>query len=148
MKKRQWRMDAALLRTAVIFFCLACAPFPAGSAASANYFEDFYNGVEKFSGLPGEVNELKKSYEQTLDELDRAKQSAKAYEEQNAKLLEQNRELAQTVNQLKDESDSKDAKARKFKNMLIAVVLLVAGYFIGIRVLRFFMRRSNRKLRR
>lgn len=148
MKKRKRRFYWAVPRTAVICLFLAFGPFLSAPAASANYFNDFYNGVEKFSGLPGEVNELKESYKQTLDELDRAKESAKAFEEQNAKLMEQNRQLAQTVGELKEQSDLKDAKARKFKALLIAVILLVAGYFIGGRVLRFMMRRSNRSVRR
>ncbi|MDR0268251.1 hypothetical protein [Paenibacillus sp.] len=120
----------------------------AGSFASANYFQDFYNGVEKFSGLPGEVNDLKNSYQQTLDELDRAKENAKAFEKQNANLIQQNKQLAETVDQLKEVNELKDAKARKFKAMLITVIVLVAGYFIGIRLLRFAMQRSNRRLRK
>jgi len=119
----------------------------AGSSAHANYFHDFYNGVEKFSDLPGEVNQLKESYQETLDELDQAKQNAKAFEEQNVQLVEQNRQLAETVNQLKEVNELKDAKARKFKIMLITVILLVIGYFVLIRVLRFVMRRSNRRTR-
>ncbi|WP_339323752.1 hypothetical protein [Paenibacillus sp. FSL W8-0194] len=148
MTKRKRRNGFALPQFAVLFLILFFGPALFPPPASANYFNDFYNGVEKFSGLPGEVNELKESYRQTLDELDRAKESAKAFEEQNAELVQQNRQLAETVNELKKQSDLKDAKARKFKTMLIAVILLVAGYFIGIRVLRFLMRRSNRRVRR
>ncbi|MBE9915353.1 hypothetical protein G8C92_15130 [Paenibacillus donghaensis] len=147
MKNRIQQYTFAFLRKIAIFILLLCGLLFVGSSANANYFEDFYNGVEKFSELPGKVNDLKESYQQTLEELDRAKENAKAFEEQNAQLIEQNRQLAETVDQLKEANELKEAKARKFKRMLIAVIVLVAGYFIGIRLLRFAMQRSNRRMR-
>ncbi|MCJ8013969.1 hypothetical protein MUG84_19765 [Paenibacillus sp. KQZ6P-2] len=145
MKKKQKHYYRTFIRPFTMLIFIVWALLFTDSSIHANYFEDFYNGVEKFSELPGQVNQLKKSYLETLDELDRTKQSAKAFEEQNAQLVEQNRQLAETVNHLKEVNELKDANARKFKNMLITVLLLVAGYFIGIRVLRFAMRYSNRR---
>ena len=147
MKKNKKLLNISSLRTISMLFLMIWGLLLAGSSAHANYFHDFYNGVEKFSDLPGEVNQLKESYQETLDELDQAKQNAKAFEEQNVQLVEQNRQLAETVNQLKEVNELKDAKARKFKIMLITVILLVIGYFVLIRVLRFVMRRSNRRTR-
>lgn len=149
MKKHSKKLHnlGSLLKIGMLLCIVAGSLLVTGTPASANYFEDFYNGVEKFSDLPGQVNQLKDSYQETLDELDRTKENAKAFQEQNAQLVEQNRQLAETVNQLKEVNEAKDAKARKFKIMLITVIVLVAGYFIGIRLLRFIMRRSNRKTR-
>lgn len=144
MKKNKKTHSGSKVRAAALLFILIAGLLVAVPSAHANYFQDFYNGVEKFSDLPGQVNQLNESYQETLDELDRTKQNAKAFEEQNAQLMEQNRQLAETVSQLKQINEQKEAKAKKLKVTLITVILLVAGYFVGIRLLRLLMRRSNR----
>ncbi|MWV46927.1 hypothetical protein GRF59_25275 [Paenibacillus sp. HJL G12] len=147
MKKNQKLYHRSSFRQISMLVIMIFGLFLTGSFAHANYFDDFYNGVEKFSDLPGQVNQLKQNYQETLDELERTKQSAKAFEEQNAQLVEQNRQLAETVDQLKEVNELKDAKTHKFKIMLITVILLVVGYFVIIRVIRFAMRQSNRRNR-
>lgn len=133
-----------LLRIFVSIFVLIYGTFVLRTPAEANYFNDFYRGVEQFSGLPSEVNQLKEGYKETLDDLDQARANAKAYEQQNKQLMEQNQQLAEKVQKLQQTNQSREDKVNKLKVTLIAVILLVAGYFVFIRILRFIMRRSNR----
>lgn len=67
----------------------------------AAYWDDVYQGFEQFSRLPGDVYQLKESYRQTQEDLEEARNSLEAYQEQNAQLLEQNRKLTDTVTELK-----------------------------------------------
>ncbi|GAB6991587.1 hypothetical protein [Paenibacillus pini] len=115
------------------------------SSVQANYFQDFYKGIEQFSDLPSQVNQLKENYQQTVDELNKAQANIKAYQDQNAQLIEQNRQLASTVQQLKESNDAKTSSYHKLKVICITVLLLTIGYFVLIRILRYTMRRSNRR---
>ncbi|HEY2494239.1 MAG TPA: hypothetical protein VGI33_15210 [Paenibacillus sp.] len=112
--------------------------------AHANYFTDFYNGVELFSELPSEVNKLKESYQQTLNELEEARANIKNYQEQQASLMEQNRQLTETITLLKDAESSKQGRTQQIKVVIIWAIALFIGYFILIRTLRFIMQRSNK----
>ncbi len=84
----------------IIFISYLC--FFHTNTAHANYYNDFYDGLQQFSELPSELNKLKDNYEETRKELDKAKASAQAYEQQNAQLIEQNRQLTETVQLLNE----------------------------------------------
>lgn len=112
--------------------------------AHANYFSDFYDGVQQFSELPNQVNELKQSYEQTLNELEEARASIKDYQQQQASLMEQNRQLTESITILKDTESSKQSQAHQIKVVVIWAIALLIGYFVLIRTIRFVMRRSNK----
>ncbi|WP_068498527.1 hypothetical protein [Paenibacillus kribbensis] len=111
--------------------------------AYAAYWDDVYQGFEQFSRLPGDVYQLKEGYRQTQEELQKARSSIEAYQEQNAQLLEQNRKLTDTVTELKNLQTQRDQASHRNKVLLITAVILLAGYFIGIRLLRYGMRRRS-----
>ncbi|WP_226003397.1 hypothetical protein [Paenibacillus sp. BJ-4] len=111
--------------------------------AYAAYWDDVYQGFEQFSRLPGDVYQLKEGYRQTQEELQKARSSIEAYQEQNAQLMEQNRKLTDTVTELKNLQAQRDQASHRNKVLLITAVILLAGYFIGIRLLRYGMRRRS-----
>ncbi|MFF2911868.1 hypothetical protein [Paenibacillus sp. NPDC057934] len=129
-----------------IFVCL---PAP---SVQANYFSDLYNGFQKFSELPGEVNKLQESYRQTLEELERtknelgeAKDQLGATVSQNAALQEQNRQLSQMVNELRDDRQARDNNFNRIKVTIITGLCLILGYFLLIRLVRLGMRSRSRR---
>lgn len=136
--------NLSLIRLICAVMIVICGTMLFNTSAKANYFDDFYKGVETFSGLPSEVNRLKESYRETLDDLDRAQADAKQYQEQNAELMAQNKELSETVQALQETNQARAAREHKLKVMLVTVVALAAGYFVFIRIMRYFMRRANR----
>lgn len=109
----------------------------------AAYWDDVYQGFEQFSRLPGDVYQLKESYRQTQEDLEKARNSLEAYQEQNAQLLEQNRKLTDTVTELKNLQTQGDQASHRNKLLIITAIILLAGYFIGIRLLRYGMRRRS-----
>ncbi|MCP3744241.1 MULTISPECIES: hypothetical protein [Paenibacillus] len=109
----------------------------------AAYWDDVYQGFEQFSRLPGDVYQLKESYRQTQEDLKKARNSLEAYQEQNAQLLEQNRKLTDTVTELKNLQTQRDQASHRNKMLIITAIILLAGYFIGIRLLRYGMRRRS-----
>ncbi|MEC0180197.1 hypothetical protein P4H61_01620 [Paenibacillus peoriae] len=111
--------------------------------AQAAYWDDVYQGFEQFSRLPGDVYQLKEGYRQTQEDLQKARSSIEAYQEQNAQLLEQNRKLTDTVTELKNLQTQRDQASHRNKILLITAVILLAGYFVGIRLLRYGMRRRS-----
>ncbi|TKH44027.1 hypothetical protein C1I60_11795 [Paenibacillus terrae] len=111
--------------------------------AHAAYWDDVYQGFEQFSRLPGDVYQLKESYKQTQEELQKAHSSIEVYQEQNAQLLEQNRKLTDTVTELKNLQVQRDQASHRNKMLILTAVILLAGYFIGIRLLRYGMRRRS-----
>lgn len=111
--------------------------------AYASYWDDVYQGFEQFSRLPSDVYQLKESYRQTQDELQKARSSIEAYQEQNAGLLEQNRRLTDTVTELKKLQTQRDQTSHRNKVLVITAVILLAGYFVGTRLLRYGMRRRS-----
>ncbi|OOC58390.1 hypothetical protein [Paenibacillus ihbetae] len=115
-----------------------------GRTASAGYISSLYDNIQQFRELPQEVTELKDSYNQTLQELDRARMNTEKLQQQNAELAEQNRQLTQMVSQLQEAEAARKRGAERLKNVAIAAAALAAGYFILIRALRFGMRRTNR----
>ncbi|MNP28435.1 hypothetical protein D3C76_1213980 [compost metagenome] len=132
------------IKTSMIVLFLCSCFFLQPQRTSANYFTDFYDGLEQFSELPAQMNELKKSYEQTYNELSDAKTSIQAYEQQNAQLIEQNRQLAETVQLLKDAEIARQNRVSQIKNIVIWAIALAIGYFVLTRTIRFVMRRSNK----
>jgi septal ring factor EnvC (AmiA/AmiB activator) len=135
-------------------------------AAKANYFNDLYNGLQSFSELPGEVNKLQESYQetaeelqktktelgtavdelgQTKDQLDQSLQQMATYQAQNAALQEQNRQLSQVVDELKNDRTARENYYNRIKVTVITGLALVLGYFLLIRLLRFTMRHRSRR---
>lgn len=137
-----------LLGSALLLFGLSV--FLPAPAAHANYFSDLYNGLQNFSELPGEVNKLQESYQQTTEELQQTKdqlgltlQEMETYREQNAALQEQNRQLSQVVNELKEERTARENYYSRIKVTVITGIGLILGYFVLIRLLRFGMRHRS-----
>lgn len=119
--------------------------FPGGNQAEAGYLDDLYDRFQQFSELPDEIQALKDSYRHTLQELDRARTDAEAYRQQNADLAEQNRRLADMVVQLQEAEAARQRSADRLKVTALVGVGLLAGYFLLTRLLRFGMRRRNRR---
>ncbi|WP_410770876.1 hypothetical protein [Fontibacillus sp. BL9] len=114
---------------------------PGQPHAYAGYFSDLYQGVKELSELPSEVNELKANYQMTQDKLAEAESTMEAYRQQNEALLEQNRELSASVAALTEAQQAREANARKTRILILTGVLLLAGYFILLRVIRLVLRR-------
>ncbi|NGZ74859.1 hypothetical protein [Saccharibacillus alkalitolerans] len=142
------RSIAAGLLTALLLL-------PAGNRAQAwEPFDNFVNGLEMFGQLPGEVNELRQGYEETVDQLNAAKADIQGYRddmdaykqqitqlnEQNVRLDEQNRQLQQTVAALNAAQKERERSARTMKFIIFILVGLFVGYFLLIRVLRLGLR--------
>lgn len=145
---RQWhkRIGAAIL---LLMGIALCAPAP---SAHANYFTDFYNGLQKFSELPGEVSKLQDSYRQTTEELEKTKNQLEttasqieAYRTQNIALQEQNRQLSQMVDELKDERQARENRYNQIKVTVITGLCLLLGYFLLTRLVRLGMRNRSRR---
>ncbi|OAB48188.1 hypothetical protein PBAT_00670 [Paenibacillus antarcticus] len=140
------RMPSFLLKSCMtsLLILTICICFFQSTKAHANYFTDFYNGLEQFSELPSEIKELKNSYEQSRSELNEAKERVQTYAEQNIQLMEQNRQLTETVQLLKQAETSRQNRANQIKSVVIWAIALAVGYFILTRTIRFVMRRSNK----
>ncbi|MCM3204373.1 hypothetical protein [Paenibacillus xylanilyticus] len=120
------------------------------NAASANIFSDIYSGWERVSELPGEVNALQESYQQTLNQLNetsaqlgQAQANVEAFKAQNEQLIEQNQKLTDMVTKLQEDQDAKNATTKRIQTMIITVIVLILGYFVLIRVMRWGMRRRS-----
>jgi chromosome segregation ATPase len=133
-----------LIRLSLIILATGIALPLGGRTASAGYISNLYDNIQQFRELPQEVTELKDSYNQTLQELDRARMNTEKLQQQNAELAEQNRQLTQMVNQLQEAEAARKRGAERLKNLAIAAAALAAGYFLLVRALRFGMRRTNR----
>lgn len=129
------------------------------TVAKANYFSDLYDGLQQFSELPDEVNQLQESYQQTVEELEKTKdelgetkdqlgqtvEDMESYRSQNAALVEQNRQLTKVVDQLKDDREARESYFHRIKVTLYTGIGLVIGYFLIIRLIRLGMRHRSRK---
>ncbi|MEF2966188.1 hypothetical protein V3851_10135 [Paenibacillus sp. M1] len=126
----------------LVFVLSLCGSFlPGHPRAHANYFTDLYKGVKELTELPDEVNELKAGYQMTQDKLVEAESALEAYRQQNEALLAQNRELTASVEALTQAQQAREANARKTRVLIITGVLLLAGYFVLLRIIRFALRR-------
>ncbi|GGN98970.1 hypothetical protein [Saccharibacillus kuerlensis] len=149
------RFAAILRRSIPAALILSLLLLPVGRSAEAwEPFDNFMNGIETFGKLPSEVNQLRQSYEKTVDELEGAKADIQAYRnemeiyrneinqlnEQNKLLDEQNRQLQQTVTALNAVQEEREQSSRTLKTVIFVLVGLLVGYFIFIRVLRLGLR--------
>ncbi|WP_052410080.1 coiled-coil domain-containing protein [Paenibacillus durus] len=128
-------------------------------AAHANIFGDLYRGMEQFSELPDQVNDLQESYHQTVDELERTKNELgqtmdeldntknqlEAYHSENTSLQEQNRQLTVMIDELRDERAARESYIHRLKVTSLTGLGLVAGYFILTRVIRLGMRSRSKR---
>lgn len=133
-----------LIQLSLILLVAGIALPAGGRTASANYFNNLYDNIQQFSGLPDEINQLKSNYNQALQELDKARIASERLQQQNLTLAEQNQQLTQMVSQLQEAEAARNRGAERIKTVAITAVALAAGYFVIIRVLRFGMRRTNR----
>ncbi|MRN51562.1 hypothetical protein [Paenibacillus monticola] len=157
MKENRCRKFMKLLGSALLLLGISAAlPVP---AAHANYFNDIYNGLQKFSELPSDVNQLQESYRQTTEELQQTKdelgntqdqlgetlQEMDTYRTQNAALQEQNLQLTKVVDELRDDRTARESYLHKIKITVFTGIGLVLGYFILTRLVRFGMRHRSRR---
>jgi septal ring factor EnvC (AmiA/AmiB activator) len=163
-KKRITNTWMKLLGSALLLLGIS-AGFPA-PAAEANYFSDLYNGLQNFSELPGEVNQLQENYQKTVEELQQTKdqlgqtvdalgetqdqlgqtlEQMETYRTQNEALQEQNRQLSLVVDELKNDRTARENYYNRIKVTVITGLALILGYFLIIRLLRFTMRHRSRK---
>ena len=145
-----------LLSAILLLVISAFLPIP---AAKANYFNDLYNGLQQFSELPGEVNQLQESYQQTVEELEKTKDELGAtkdqlgqtisdmetYRSQNAALVEQNLQLTKVVDQLRDDRAARESYFHRIKISIYTGLGLLIGYFLLTRLIRLGMRSRSRK---
>lgn len=144
-----------ILRKSFFALLLLGLLLPGGRQAHAwAPFDNFVNGIEMFGQLPGEVNDLKRSYNETVNQLEDAKSDIQAYRddmntyraqvtelsEQNERLDEQNKQLQNTVALLNKAQEERERSARTMKFIIFALVSLFIGYFLLIRVLRLGLR--------
>ncbi len=150
MKQRLYRKFLQLLCSFLLLLGISISlPAP---AAKANIFSDIYNGFKSFSELPDEVNQLKEGFRQTAEELQQSKEKladtlreVEAYQSQNAALQEQNRQLTQMVDELRNERTAREQYYNKIKITIFTGIGLILGYFLLIRLIRFSMRSRSRK---
>lgn len=140
MQFQRW-IQRALLLVVAAAAAWSGLYIPAAPHAQAGFFSDMYQGIKDISELPSEVNELKESYQQTQDKLEEANATLEAYRQQNEALLEQNRELTESVAALTAAQLNRENQSRKLRVMMVTGVLLIAGYFIVLRLIRVLLRR-------
>lgn len=87
------------------------------------------------------MSELKADYQNTLDKLDATQETLESFRRQNEELMARNRELAATVSALTEAQQIRDANARKIRVMAFAGLVLFAGYFVVLRLVRLALRR-------
>ncbi|MDN4617211.1 hypothetical protein QCD85_03845 [Paenibacillus sp. PsM32] len=129
------------LRIFLVGFIVLSGLFTSQTMAHAGWWEDYKNGIETFTNLPQEVNELKQGYDQALNKLDQAQSNIEAYRTENARLAEQNALLAQTVEQLKQSEADRAQSARFWKGLVFTAIGIVVLFFISTRLIRFGLRR-------
>ena len=130
----------SLLPRWLMILSMSIAVWLWGGQAHAGYWEDVTNGWEQLSRLPGEVQQLQDSYQETKAQLEEAQQSLESYQELNAKLSTQNQQLAATVSELTQLQQQREAASHRNRILLWTAVGLFAGYFLFIRVLRLIMK--------
>jgi len=136
------------LRTFLVGLLVLSGLFSSQTMAHAGWWEDYKNGIETFTNLPQEVNQLKEGYDQALNKLDQAQNqlnqaqsNIEAYREENARLAEQNALLAQTVEQLKQSEANRSQSARFWKGLVFTAIGIVVLFFVSTRLIRFGLRR-------
>lgn len=154
MKLHRWFRRSTLL-IIIVATGWSSLYLPAAPQAHAGYFSDMYKGIKELTELPGEVNELKENYQMTQDKLEEAHATLKetsatleetsatleAYRQQNEALIAQNRELSESVTALTLAQQARENQVRKMRTMIITGVLLIAGYFVVLRLIRVLLRR-------
>lgn len=129
------------LRIFLVGFIFLSGLLTSQTMAHAGWWEDYKNGIETFTNLPQEVNELKQGYDQALNKLDQAQSNIEAYRTENARLAEQNALLAQTVEQLKQSEANRAQSARFWKGLVFTAIGIVVLFFVSTRLIRFGLRR-------
>lgn len=129
------------LRIFLVGFIVLSGLLTSQTMAHAGWWEDYKNGIETFTNLPQEVNELKEGYDQALNKLDQAQSNIEAYRTENARLAEQNALLAQTVKQLKQSEANRAQSARFWKGLVFTAIGIVVLFFVSTRLIRFGLRR-------
>lgn len=149
------RFSFALRKCVPVALLVGILLLPTGRQAHAwEPFDNFVNGLEMFGELPGEVNQLRQSYQETVNQLEDAKSDIQSYREdmegyrdqvtqlneQNQRLDQQNQQLQQTVAALNAAQEERDRSARTMKIIIFVLIGLFVGYFLFIRVLRLGLR--------
>lgn len=119
--------------------------------AQAGFWDNVYNGYEQFTNLPEEVNKLQQSYEQTITELNNAKENIESFQAhneeliaQNQYLMEQNETLTSMVNQLQKAEEQRMKTQKRITTTVITAIGLIVLYFLLVRIIRYRMRRHSK----
>lgn len=119
--------------------------------AQAGFWENVYNGYEQFTNLPEEVNKLQQNYEQTITELNSAKENIESFQAhneeliaQNKYLMEQNESLTSMVNQLQKAEEQRMKTQKRITTTVITAIGLIVLYFLIVRIIRYRMRRHSK----
>ncbi|WP_160032371.1 hypothetical protein [Paenibacillus sp. An7] len=142
---RKWQL---LLMTLVMYSLLLMV---SDERAQAGFWENVYNGYEQFSNLPEEVNKLQQSYEQTMTELNSAKENIESFQAhneeliaQNQYLMEQNESLTSMVSQLQKAEEQRMKTQKRVTTTVITAIGLILFYFVLVRIIRYRMQRHSR----
>ncbi len=147
------RLGAAAVVTAACLALWGAKP-PSAHAGWVDRVRDVFQVPGEVDKLKEQYNEMKTGYDATVEQLEetrrRAEEAQKLTEEyrktqeqlitDNAALAEQNRQLAATLEELKDSEEARARSAARVKRLIWTAVLLVGGYFGISRVARYVMR--------
>lgn len=143
--KKKWQL---LLMTLAMYSLLLMI---SDERAQAGFWENVYNGYEQFSNLPEEVNKLQQSYEQTMTELNSAKENIESFQAhneeliaQNQYLMEQNESLTSMVSKLQKAEEQRMKTQKRITTTVITAIGLIVFYFVLVRIIRYRMQRHSR----
>ncbi|MFM9332459.1 hypothetical protein [Paenibacillus mesotrionivorans] len=155
---RMLRLGAAAAAAAACLALWGAEP-PSAHAGWVDRVRDVFQVPGEVDKLKEQYNEMKSGYDATVEQLEetrrRAEEAQKLTEEyrktqeqlitDNAALAEQNRQLAATLEELKDSEEARARSAARVKSLIWTAVLLVGGYFGISRVARYVMRARVRR---
>ncbi|RAU99894.1 hypothetical protein [Paenibacillus sp. YN15] len=155
---RLLRLPAAGIAVAACLLLWGAQP-PSAHAGWVDRVRDVFQVPGEVDKLKEQYNEMKSGYDATVEQLEETRRQAQEAQKltedyrrtqeqllaDNAALAEQNRQLAATLEELKDSEAARARQAERIKRLIWTAVLLVAGYFGISRVARYVMRARVRR---
>jgi len=144
----------------IAFMAVFFLPVHTADANVFNRIKDIYNAPDKVDELREQYDETVKSLEQQRQKLteaesamsqyaaeqQRIKEENELYRQQNEELRTQNALMAERLAQLEKDKADKQATYRRWLTMIVAAVALVGGYVLSIRIWRYSVWRSRKRL--